>query len=516
VFSRQVSGVILHSTSCLGSVRVMQPAVPGRLLGGRYRLLDVLARGGMASVWIGEDTLLARRVAVKTLHPELSADESLRARFRNEAISSASIEDARIVGIYDTGEDDGVAYIVMEFVEGQDIRRLLADRGPLSPNGATSIARDVAMALHHAHRAGIVHRDIKPANVLVSRENRIKVTDFGIAKANSSQSDLTSTGVIVGTARYLAPEQVRGDPVDARADVYAVGLLLYEMLTGRLPFHGDTDMSTAFARLTTPPDPLPREVPAPVAAIVERCLAVDPARRYASAGDLAAALDAARDGDLTVGRDVTATLAAQRPPPQPTRASSPPPAPPRPRRRGRLLALLVVVAVVAGGAVGAYLLISNRTTGGGPHTPGPTAAPLRLVDAQDFDPLGNDGHENHQVKDLVRDGNLQTAWPTEIYTTRDFGHAKSGVGIYVTLAQPATVSTVTVSTVESGWNAQIYAANTPSTNLAGWGKPVATGANLATQTQFTLRPATRARVVLLWLTYLPVGGKLDVAEIQLR
>ena len=469
----------------------------------------------MASVWIGEDTLLARRVAVKTLHPELSADDSLRARFRNEAISSASIEDARIVGIYDTGEDDGVAYIVMEFVEGQDIRRLLADRGPLSPYGATRIARDVAAALDHAHRAGIVHRDIKPANVLVSRDNRIKVTDFGIAKANSSQSDLTSTGVIVGTARYLAPEQVRGDPVDGRADVYAVGLLLYEMLTGRLPFHGDTDMSTALARLSTAPDPLPPGVPAPVAAIVERCLAVDPERRYASAGDLAAALDAAGDGDLTVGRDITATLAASPPRPRPPRERARLPAPPRPRRHRGLVAF-VVIAVLAAAAAGAYLFVPGLTTGnGGSGSPRPAAVPLTLVAAKDFDPLG-DGQEVPQDVKLAIDGNLQTAWPTEIYNTRDFGHAKSGVGIYVTLAQPATVSTVTVDTVESGWNAQIYAAAAPSANLAGWGRPVATGTNLSTQARFTLRPATRAKVVLLWLTYLPAGGKLDVAEIQLR
>jgi serine/threonine-protein kinase len=469
----------------------------------------------MASVWIGEDTLLARRVAVKTLHPELSADDSLRARFRNEAISSASIEDARIVGIYDTGEDDGVAYIVMEFVDGQDIRRLLADRGPLSPYGATRIARDVATALDHAHRAGIVHRDIKPANVLVSRDNRIKVTDFGIAKANSSQSDLTSTGVIVGTARYLAPEQVRGDPVDGRADVYAVGLLLYEMLTGRLPFHGDTDMSTALARLSTTPDPLPAGVPAPVAAIVDRCLAVDPDRRYATAGDLAAALDAAGDGDLTVGRDITATLAAQPPRPRPPRERARPPARPRPLRHRGLVAFLIV-AVLAAGAAGAYLLVPGLTTSnGGSGSPRPAAVPLRLVAAKDFDPLG-DGQEVPQDVNLAIDGNLQTAWPTEIYTTRDFGHAKSGVGIYVTLVQPATVTTVTVDTVESGWNAQIYAATAPSANLAGWGRPVATGTNLSTQAHFTLRPATRATVVLLWLTYLPVGGKLDVAEIQVR
>ncbi|HSO97157.1 MAG TPA: protein kinase [Acidimicrobiia bacterium] len=500
----------------------MQPAVPGRVLGGRYRLLDFLARGGMASVWIGEDTLLARRVAVKTLHPELSGDDALRARFRNEAISSASVEDARIVGIYDTGEDDGVAYIVMEFVEGQDIRHLLAERGPLSPTGATRIARDVAAALDHAHRAGLVHRDIKPANVLVSSDQRIKVTDFGIAKSNGAQSDLTSTGVILGTARYLAPEQVRGDPVDARADIYAVGLLLYEMLTGRLPFRGDTDMSTALARLSTSPDPLPPGVPSPVAAIVERCLAVDPAHRYANAGDLAAALDAAGDEDLTVGRDITATLAPSAPrSTRPGPASAPRPASPPPRRRHRGLTAFLVLALLAAGAAAVVLLVPGLTSStGGSARPGPGVAPLQLVAAKDFDPLG-DGQEVHQDVQLAIDGNLKTVWPTETYNTRDFGHGKSGVGIYVTVAQPSTISTVTVDTAESGWNAQIYAATTasssaPSTNRSSWGRPLATGANLSTHAQFTLRPPTRARVVLLWLTYLPPGGRLDVAEIQVR
>ena len=179
--------------------------------------------------------------------------------------------------------------------------------------------------------------------------------------------------------------------------------------------------------------------------------------------------------------------------------------------------MFLVLAVLAAGAAGAYLFVPGLATSkSGPQAPRPTAAPLPLVRAKDFDPLGNDGQENPQDVNLAIDGNLQTAWPTEIYTTRDFGHAKSGVGIYVVLAQPATVSTVTVDTVESGWNAQIYAASVPSANLAGWGRPVATGTNLSTQAHFTLRPATRATVVLLWLTYLPVGGKLDVAEIQLH
>src|ERR1019366_629470 len=234
--------------------------------------------------------------------------ESLRTRFRNEAISSASIEDPGIVGVYDTGEDEGVAYIVLEFVEGQDLRRLLDEHGPLSSAKAVSIARSVAAALDHAHRKGIVHRDVKPANVLVAADGRVKVTDFGIAKASRDDGDLTSTGAIVGTARYLAPEQVRGEPADARSDIYAAGLVLYEMLTAKAPFVADTDMGSALARLSSAPMPLPAAVPAPVAAIVERCLDIDPTRRYPTARALANALDAAADRDATAPNQITASF----------------------------------------------------------------------------------------------------------------------------------------------------------------------------------------------------------------
>ncbi|HEY6318192.1 MAG TPA: protein kinase, partial [Acidimicrobiia bacterium] len=284
----------------------MEPAAPDRTLGGRYRLLRPIARGGMATVWLGEDTLLARRVAIKTLHQELAAEPTVRTRFRNEAISSASIEDPGIVAIYDAGDDDGVVYIVMEYVEGRDLRRLLDERGTLPVSAASHIAERVALALDQAHGHGVVHRDVKPANVLVADDGRVKVTDFGIAKAASLRDDLTSTGTVLGTARYLAPEQVRGDPTDARVDVYATGLLLYEMLTGRLPFRGDTDMATALARLTVPPAPLPTSVPRGVAAIVERCLADDPAHRFPTAAALASAL-ASAEGDVTTPNEVTST-----------------------------------------------------------------------------------------------------------------------------------------------------------------------------------------------------------------
>ena len=466
----------------------------------------------MASVWIGEDTMLARRVAVKTLHTELSPDTSLRARFRNEAISSASIEDPGIVSVYDTGDDDGVAYIVMEFVDGQDLRHLLDEHGPLSPMAAARIAGRVATALDHAHHCGVVHRDIKPANVLMAADGRVKVTDFGIAKANRNDPDLTGTDAVLGTARYLAPEQVRGEPADARADVYATGLLLYEMLTMTLPFRGDTDLQTALARLSTPPTPLPPGTPTALAAIVERCLALDPANRYPSAHALADALDGFHDRDATARNPITATLPAQRvpaaPAPRPSRSE---PARPRRRRRWWVAAAAVVLLAGAGG------VLALRTPGGNGGTPTPTVAPssLPLSGAQDFDPLG-DGHENHALVGLAIDGNPLTAWPTEIYDSRNFGNAKAGVGIYVTLAHAADVSGVSVLTQESGWNAAIYAAASPSSTLAGWGRPLAAGTGLGTEARFTLRPTTRARVVLVWITYLPPSGKLDVAEIQVH
>jgi eukaryotic-like serine/threonine-protein kinase len=465
----------------------------------------------MASVWVGEDTLLSRRVAVKTLHPELAGDQSLQTRFRNEAISSASIEDPGIVGVYDTGEDDGVAYIVMEFVEGQDLRRLLDRHGPLTTARAVSIARSVAAALDHAHRKGIVHRDVKPANVLIAWDGRVKVTDFGIAKGSRDDSDLTNTGSIVGTARYLAPEQVRGEPADARSDIYATGLVLYEMLTGKLPFTADTEMGSALARLSTAPMPLPTTVPASVAAIVERCLDIDPTRRYPTARALAGALDTADDRDATAPNQATASLPVAAPAARPVATAIA--EAPRAAHRRRGVPIVAALVVLLGAGVGAYALLRgtspSRTNA---HASTPTA--FLLASAQDFDPYGNDGQENHAAVGRAIDGNPMTAWPTETYVTRDFGHGKPGVGIYVTLAAPGTASRVSVDTLEAGWSGEIYAASSPSTTLAGWGRPVASGTNLGVHTQFTLRPATRARVVLLWLTLLPTSGRLDVAELR--
>jgi serine/threonine protein kinase len=324
----------------------------------------------MATVWVGDDTLLARRVAVKTLHPELAYDEGLRARFRNEAIAAARLSNPGIVATYDTGDDDGLGYIVMEFVDGPNLRRILDDQGRLEVRQTARLGREVALALDAAHRQGIVHRDIKPANVLVPPRGPIKVTDFGIAKAGTG--NLTRTGTVVGTARYLAPEQLRGEPVDARTDLYALGLVLYETLAGDLPFHGDTEMAIALARLSTTPAPIRQlrpDTPPGMAHLVMACLCVDPDGRPPTAQALADAFSGTRDEPPAAARPrAEGTRTVVMPPPTsvgPTRPAGRAAAPVRREsrrpRRGPV-AVLAAILFVAGGAAG-YLLVRAASAG---------------------------------------------------------------------------------------------------------------------------------------------------------
>ncbi|HEY7107028.1 MAG TPA: protein kinase [Acidimicrobiia bacterium] len=336
------------------------------MLGGRYRLEEPLARGGMASVWLADDPVLSRRVAVKILRDDLAADPATRARFHYEAIAAARLNHANIVATYDTGDDDGTAYIVMELVDGPTVRELLRADGPLPVREVLRIGMQVADALEAAHRAGIVHRDVKPPNVLVPRAGPVKVTDFGIAKALGSD-DLTRTGTVMGTARYLAPEQVNGKPADARTDVYALGLLLYEMLCGAPPFRGDTDVATAMARLTTtaaPIRPQRPDVPPALDDIVHRCLARDPARRFASAADVHVALAAVRAGAPAAAPRVTAPASAPAAAPKPAPRPAPRPAKARPvpKRSGATWVWVVVIFLLAiAGAVAAFVIVLSGT-----------------------------------------------------------------------------------------------------------------------------------------------------------
>ena len=227
----------------------------GRLLAGRYRLNRPIASGGMARVWEATDETLARRVAVKLLHDHLARDESFVHRFRAEAVAAARLSHPAIISVYDTFSVDGLEGIVMELVVGTTMRADLDQHGPMRLEAALAIGTQVADALGAAHASGLVHRDVKPANILLASDGRVLVADFGIAKAVEGQ-DLTGTGTMIGTAKYLAPEQVQGAPVDGRADLYALGVVLYEALAGQPPFAADTDAATALARLQHDPAPL--------------------------------------------------------------------------------------------------------------------------------------------------------------------------------------------------------------------------------------------------------------------
>jgi serine/threonine-protein kinase len=455
----------------------------------------------MAAVWEAEDKVLTRRVAIKVLHPHLAGDDGFRTRFRREAVAAAKLAHPHIVTTYDTGRDGDFAYIVMELVDGTTIARELKSRGPLPVAQAVDVAVQVADALACAHSHGVVHRDVKPANILLREDGHVKVADFGIAKAGSG-GDLTRTGVVMGTAKYLSPEQVSGSPADAGSDIYAHGIVLYEMLAGTPPFIGDTELSTAVARLTAAPGSLRdrrADVPRSLEAVVLRSLARDPAARFQSAEEMRASLlavDSEND-------EVT--------PPAGVAVASPSPHRPRPQLLvGSVIVLLFLL-------VGAVVLSSNgggdspseRVGKGGLAAPaGALAAPKALA-ASSFDPFGDDKVENQAGAAHVSDGDPGTAWKTSSYQD-NFPRFKAGVGVYVDLGRSQKVRTVNVKATP-GYTAEIFVADRPGADLDAWGKPRAAG---GTGT-FNLG-GVNGRYVLLWFTSLPQGEggyKAEVSEI---
>ncbi len=278
---------------------------------GRYEIHRRLARGGMADVFLARDQLLDRPVAVKVLFKEYATDPLFVARFRREAQAAANLNHPNIVGVYDWGEQDDTYFIVMEYVDGRSLADIIRAEGPLHPDRAADVATDIAAALGFAHRNGVVHRDIKPGNVLISPSGQVKVADFGIARAldASSEENLTQTGSVMGTATYFAPEQAQGLPLDPRSDLYALGVVMYEMVVGRPPFSGDSPVSIAYKHVQSqpmPPRQLNPEVPAPYEHIVLKLLEKDPGARYPSADDLRADLRRVRQGEAPLAATVAA------------------------------------------------------------------------------------------------------------------------------------------------------------------------------------------------------------------
>jgi serine/threonine protein kinase len=343
------------------------------LFDGRYRIVRKLGTGGMANVYLAEDEVLGRRVAIKILNDRHAGDDQFVERFRREAKNAASLSHPNIVSIYDRGEAEGTYYIAMEYLDGRSLKELIVARGPAPIHLAVDYARQILAAIRFAHRHGIVHRDIKPHNVLVDGEGRLKVTDFGIARAGVSQ--MTEAGSIIGTAQYLSPEQAKGAPVDQTSDLYSVGVVLYELLTGVVPFSGDTPVEIAMKHLSNVPEPPSAkraDVPRDLDLVVMRALAKDQSERYQSAEEMDADLRRINRGAaISPVTEEAATAIISRPPPTAVTditSRTPPPvpyAPPsayydydEPPRRALwpwFVALLFVVAALVGG----YFLYSQ-------------------------------------------------------------------------------------------------------------------------------------------------------------
>src|SRR6188768_3788228 len=335
----------------------------GTVFDGRYRIIRKLGAGGMADVYLAEDQELGRRVAIKILNDRHAADDSFIERFRREAKNAAGLSHPNIVSIYDRGEAEGTYYIAMEFLDGRSLKELIVGRGPAPIKTAIDYARQILAAVGFAHKHGIVHRDVKPHNVLVGGEGRLKVTDFGIARAGASQ--MTEVGSIIGTAQYLSPEQAKGAPVDQTSDLYSVGIVLYELLTGKVPFTGDSPVEIAMKHISAIPEPpssLRPDIPEDLDLIVLRALGKTPEDRYPSAEEMDKDLARVAQG-LGVSRETeeAATQILSRSQLTPATMVAAPPRPPaevlyeyEQPRRGRpgwpwvLVLLLVLAAALTG------------------------------------------------------------------------------------------------------------------------------------------------------------------------
>ncbi len=471
----------------------------GTVLSGRYKLEAKLGSGGMSTVYLARDTTLDRQVAVKVMHREMSEQADQLERFRQEARAVAKLSHPNVVAVIDAGEDGGHPYIVFEYVEGETLKQRINRVGALDPQEALAYAIEIARGLTVAHARNMVHRDIKPQNVLIDSEGRAKLTDFGISR-QLEQDGMTATGRVLGTTDYVAPEQAMGHAVDQRSDIYSLGVVLYEMLVGQVPFHADSQVGVAMKHVNEElPDVQQRrpELSAAAALVVERATAKDADERYQQVGELiddlstALEVEAARAGSTT--GEATSVLEA---------------VPPAERKLGggggrrSWLAIAALVLVAAAILVAVQLVGSGNGPGGGGGLEG-KGSPVALSEASDYDPEG-DGQEDPETVSFAVDGDpTSTAWSSEHYDTDTFAGTKTGenpgVGLYVTAKSTTRPAEMIVKTPTPGWDAQIYAtASGPPEELSEWGEPVGDVTDAQETEEIELHLGSPAKYFLIW------------------
>jgi hypothetical protein len=480
--------------------------VIGELIAGRYMLEELCGSGGMSSVYRAHDSLLERDVAIKILHASYLEDGAAVERFRREARSVAQLSHPNVVTIIDRGEEDGHQFIVFEYVPGNTLKDYLASRGPLPPGEALSLAIEVGKGLAYAHRQGIVHRDVKPQNVILNGDGLAKVTDFGIARSVDVEKGDTQTGTVLGTSDYIAPEQASGGPAVPESDVYGLGCVLFELLTGSTPYSGGSFVDVAMKHIHSPtPSVRERrpEVTPRLAVAVERAMAKDPADRFASMDEFVAELEACRAG---LGRptDETTAVVPEAPAPVP-RARPVPPAARRPPRRGGATVVPILLGLLVAGAVAGAFLLSGD--GGNPLDVGAgSSEPVKLQAVVSYDPDG-DGQEHPEAVPNAADGDQDTYWTTEGYRSPLSSLGKDGVGIVFDAGKSVTLSELTVISDTPGFTAEIRTGDSPDGSF----DEVAAGPQtIGDRTTFELDDA-ESQYWLLWITEL--DGRAHVNEV---
>ena len=478
----------------------------GDVVAGRYELEEVVGSGGMSSVYRAHDRVLERTVALKVLHDRLVAQKDVVERFSREAKLVAGLSHHNIVAVIDRGEDNGSPFIVLEYISGENLKELLKRDGPLPVERALELTIEIAGGLAFAHQKGFVHRDVKPQNVLLNGKGEAKVTDFGIARPiEAHEGGQTQTGTVLGTCDYISPEQAQGRHVDEHTDVYSLGIVLYELLAGEVPFTGDNFVAVAMQHINAPPPPVTLkrpEVPRRVEAAIEKALDKDPEARFetmaAFCAELEGCLAEVRADQNTGATGVLPVVKVPRP-------GGARPRPPRRRLRWALVAmgsLVLTLAVIAG-----VLLIGRGSGSSGAD--GGVAVPLRLSAAAAWDPYG-DHVENSDQIGMATDGDPATYWSTETYyqpPTGPFG-SKPGVGIILAAPGPVKAKTLTVVSTTPGYTAVIKAGQSQTGPFTDDSASETGGA----RTTFHL-DGTEAPYYLIWLTNRGDNGAVRINEV---